>query len=174
LIALDTNVVVRLIVQDPPGQVAIAERILRNAVERRLWGGVHFTYKDAKDKTDPQPPQRPLGALPSWRPGRLCRPGRLEAGAPSEERVFVGAGRRLPAYPRRGGCACLPYFSPARLGLRVQVLHANGTPATPSLKDDEALRGGVAQDVGARSRNDGTLAASAQKHVVLAGSVPQL
>jgi predicted nucleic-acid-binding protein len=35
LIALDTNIVVRLIVQDAPEQVVIAERILRNAVERR-------------------------------------------------------------------------------------------------------------------------------------------
>lgn len=35
MIALDTNIVVRLIVQDAPGQVVIAERILRNAFERR-------------------------------------------------------------------------------------------------------------------------------------------
>ena len=35
MIALDTNVLVRLIVQDAPGQVVIAERILRNALERR-------------------------------------------------------------------------------------------------------------------------------------------
>jgi predicted nucleic-acid-binding protein len=34
LIALDTNLIVRLVVQDDPGQVAIAERILRTAVER--------------------------------------------------------------------------------------------------------------------------------------------
>jgi len=35
LIALDTNIVVRLIVQDAPEQVVIAERILRNAFEQR-------------------------------------------------------------------------------------------------------------------------------------------